>query len=211
MGYYPIYVDMRRRRCLVIGGGVVAERKVASLVEAGAAVTVISPDITELIALWSKSGAIDFLARRYRTGDLAEFEIAFVATDDSEINAAVYEEGKNRGVWVNSADDPEHCDFILPSIIRRGDLAVAISTGGESPALARAVREELDEYFTADYARVVEIASEVRLELRARSLSASADAWNQALKGNFRCLIREGRLEEAKKILLETLETKLCA
>ena len=211
MGYYPIYVDMRRRRCLVIGGGVVAERKVASLVEAGAAVTVISPDITEQIARWSKSGAIDFLARRYRTGDLAEFELAFVATDDSKVNAAVYEEGKNRGVWVNSADDPEHCDFILPSIIRRGNLVVAISTGGESPALARAVREELDEYFTADYARVVEIASEVRLELRARSLSASADAWNQALKGNFRCLIREGRLEEAKKILLETLETKLCA
>ncbi len=211
MGYYPIYVDMRRRRCLVIGGGVVAERKVASLVEAGAAVTVISPDITEQIARWSKSGAIDFLARRYRTGDLAEFELAFVATDDSKVNAAVYEEGKNRGVWVNSADDPEHCDFILPSIIRRGDLVVAISTGGESPALARAVREELDEYFTADYARVVEIASEVRLELRARSLSASADAWNQALKGNFRCLIREGRLEEAKKILLETLETRLCA
>jgi len=172
---------------------------------------VISPDITEQIARWSKSGAIDFLARRYRTGDLAEFELAFVATDDSKVNAAVYEEGKNRGVWVNSADDPEHCDFILPSIIRRGNLVVAISTGGESPALARAVREELDEYFTSDYARVVEIASEVRLELRARSLSASADAWNQALKGNFRCLIREGRLEEAKKILLETLETKLCA
>src|SRR5216684_636849 len=149
MGYYPIYVDMRRRRCLVIGGGVVAERKVASLVEAGAAVTVISPDITEQIARWSKSGAIDFLARRYQTGDLAEFELAFVATDDSKVNAAVYEEGKNRSVWVNSADDPEHCDFILPSIIRRGDLVVAISTGGESPALARAVREELDEYFTA--------------------------------------------------------------
>jgi precorrin-2 dehydrogenase/sirohydrochlorin ferrochelatase len=149
---------MTGRRCLVIGGGTVAERKIAGLLEAGAAVTVISPDISENIVRWSKQNAVNFIARRYRPGDLAGYEIVFVATDDKEVNGAAYVEGRERGVWVNAADDPTHCDFILPSVLRRGDLTVAVSSGGSSPELARTIREELEFYFTGEYELLTKLA-----------------------------------------------------
>ena len=144
MSYFPIFVEMTGRRCLVIGGGAVAERKIASLLEAGAVVMVISPDVTETIARWSREQRITLTARCYRPGDLTGFQLAFVATDDAKVNNTVFDEGRERGVWVNAADDPAHCDFILPSILRRGDLTVAVSSGGNSPALARTIREELE-------------------------------------------------------------------
>src|SRR5215472_16507592 len=138
MGYYSVALDMTGRFTVVIGGGTVAERKVKGLLEAGAAVTVISPSLTAQLARWVKQGRISHVARSYTPGDLAGYELAFVATDDPRVNAAVFRESKKRGLWVNAADDPAHCDFILPSVLRRGELAVAVSTGGSSPALARA-------------------------------------------------------------------------
>ena len=205
MGYYPVFLEMKDRRCVVIGGGAVAERKVEGLVEVGANVTVISPGITDGLRDLLTQGAIRHVAREYQTGDLAGYDLVFVATDNSEINAAVSSEARSLRIWVNSADDPDHCDFILPAVIRRGDLAVAVSTGGVSPAVTRAIREELDEYFTADYASFVQIAGEVRRELREKSVSPGAGAWNRALKGDFRRLIKEGRPEQARELLLETL------
>jgi precorrin-2 dehydrogenase/sirohydrochlorin ferrochelatase len=208
VGYYPVFLEMKDRRCVVIGGGVVAERRVEGLVAVGANVTVISPAITERLRNMLTQGAIRHVAREYRTGDRAGYDLVFVATDNSEINAAVAAEAPSLRIWVNSADDPDHCDFILPAVIRRGELAVAVSTGGVSPAATRAIREELDEYFTADYARFVQIASEVRRELREKSVSPSADAWNRALGGDFRRLIKEGKALQAKELLLEKLGAK---
>ena len=205
MGYYPVFLEMKDRRCVVIGGGAVAERKVEGLVTAGANVTVISPEITDGLKELLKQGAIRHVAREYQTGDRAGYDLVFVATDNLEINAVVSSEARSLRVWVNSADDPDHCDFILPAVIRRGDLAVAVSTGGVSPAVTRAIREELDEYFNADYARFVQIAGEVRRELRERSVSPGASAWNRALKGEFRRLIKEGKPVQAKELLLEAL------
>ena len=205
MGYYPIFLEMKDRRCVVIGGGAVAERKAEGLVAVGANVTVIAPGITDGLKGLLKQGAIRHVAREYQAGDRAGYDLVFVATDNSEINAAVSNEARCLRIWVNSADDPDHCDFILPAVIRRGDLAVAVSTGGVSPAVTRAVREELDEYFNADYARFVQIAGEVRRELRGKSVSPGASAWNRALQGDFRRLIKEGKPEQAKELLLETL------
>jgi precorrin-2 dehydrogenase / sirohydrochlorin ferrochelatase len=208
VGYYPVFLEMKDRRCVVIGGGAVAERKVVGLVAVGANVTVISPAITDRLRDMLTQGAIRHVAREYRTGDRAGYDLVFVATDNSEINAAVSNEARLLRIWVNSADDPDHCDFILPAVIRRGDLAVAVSTGGVSPAVTRAIREELDEYFTGDYARFVEVAGEVRSQLREKSISADADAWNRALQGDFRRLIKEGRAVQAKALLLKTLGAK---
>jgi siroheme synthase-like protein len=205
MSYFPIVVEMTGRRCLVIGGGVVAERKIAGLLEVGAAVTVISPKVTEAISHWSKNNSIQLEGRCYRIGDLAGYQLVFVATDDADVNDRVYQEGKSCGVWVNTADDPARCDFILPAVIRRGDLTVAVSTGGASPAATRAIREELEGYFSEDYAQLVQAAAEVRAELKEKSLSVGADAWNSALKGEFRRLIRAGQPEQAKEYLLTTL------
>ena len=205
MSYFPIVLEMTARRCLVIGGGAVAERKIAGLLEVGAEVTVISPKVTEAISHWSKNNSIQLTARCYQNGDLSGHELVFVATDDAHVNDRVYQEGKSCGAWVNAADDPARCDFILPAVIRRGDLTVAVSTGGASPAATRAIREELEGYFSEDYARLVQAAAEVRAELKEKSLSVGAGAWNSALKGEFRRLIREGQTEQAKEFLLTTL------
>ena len=208
MGYYPVFLEMKDRRCVVIGGGTVAERRVEGLVAVGANVTVISPAITDRLRNMLTQGAIRHVAREYRTGDRAGYDLVFVATDNSEINAAVAAEAPSLRIWVNSADDPDHCDFILPAVIRRGDLAVAVSTGGVSPAATRAIREELDEYFIVNYAIFVQIAGEVRRELREKSVTPSAEAWNRALRGDFRRLIREGKTMQAKALLLEKLGAK---
>lgn len=205
MGYYPIFLDLADRPCLVVGGGSVAERKVERLLQAGAVVTVISPTLTDRLAGWVKDGGIRHEARRYRGGDLAGYQIAFVATEDPQVNAAVHQEGKERAVWVNAADDPAHCDFILPSIVRRGDLMVAVATGGASPALSRAIREELEAYLTEDYATLAEIVAEVRRELKGRALAPGAEAWQKALDGDLRRLVRQGKQEEAKAYLLKRL------
>jgi precorrin-2 dehydrogenase/sirohydrochlorin ferrochelatase len=209
MGYYPLYLEMNRRRCLVVGGGAVAERKIASLLEAGAKVTVISPDVTEAVARWSKNNSIQFFARRYQRGDVKGHELVFVATNDGSVNAQVHQDGKNQGVWVNAADDPEHCDFILPSVLRRGDLTVAISSGGNSPALARTIREELEIYFTQEYEQLAGLAAEARVELQKRSLSAPFETWRRALSGDVRQLLMRGEVARAKNHLLKELGVSL--
>jgi len=202
MSYFPIYLEMTRRRCLVIGGGAVAERKVAGLLEAGADVTVISPEASDSILRWSKEKSLLHISRRYQPGDLTEFDIAFVATDDRAVTAQVFKEGRSLGVWVNAADDPAHCDFILPSVLRRGDLTVAVSSGGRSPALARTIREELELYFTDEYRLLANLAAEVRDELRARGINAPFETWRRALSGDVRQLLMRGDVARAKTLLL---------
>jgi siroheme synthase-like protein len=208
MGHYPIFLEMKDRRCVVIGGGAVAQRKVEGLVAVGANVTVIALGITDGLKELLKQGAIRHVAREYQAGDRAGYDLFFVATDNSEINAVVFSEARSLRIWVNSADDPDHCDFILPAVIRRGDLTVAVSTGGVSPAATRAIREELDEYFHEAYASFVQIAGQVRKELLEKSVSPDPSKWNRALRGDFRRLIKEGKLAQAKELLLETLGAK---
>jgi siroheme synthase-like protein len=201
MGYYPIFLDLQGRACLVIGGGAVAERKVEKLLEAGAEVTLISPSVTDRLRAWDEAEKICHKARGYHHGDLAPFQLAFAAADDASVNAAVKREGDERGVWVNVADDPAHCDFILPSVLRRGELVVAVGTGGSSPALSRAIREELERYFTEDYAILSEIVAEVRRELRERGISAPPEIWGRALNGSLRSLVQRRDIEGAKRYL----------
>ncbi len=117
----------------------------------------------------------------------------------------MYEEGKSSGVWVNVADDPEHCDFILPSVLHRGPLAVAITTGGTSPALSRAIREELEGYFGEDYATLAQVVGEVRRELKHNAIPSDADAWHGALNGEFRNVLRQRGADRAKEYLLRKL------
>lgn len=205
MNYFPIYLDLSGRRCLVIGGGAVAERKIASLLEAGAEVTVISPDATETIARWSRDNTIQFHVRQYQRGDIHGHELVFVATDDGSVNSQVHQDGRCEGVWVNAADDPGHCDFILPSVLRRGDLTVAVSSSGNSPALARTIREELEIYFTQEYEQLAALAAEARVELQKRSLSAPFETWRRALSGDVRQLLMRGEIARAKNHLLREL------
>jgi precorrin-2 dehydrogenase / sirohydrochlorin ferrochelatase len=211
MGCYPIVLELEGRPCLVVGGGAVAERKVEALLAAEARVTVVSPTVTPPLAGWAHEGKIHLVARAWERGDLAGHALVFVATDDGAVTAEVASEGRRGGVWVNAADDPEHCDFILPSVLRRDTLTVAVSTGGTSPALARAIREELETYFTDDYRVLARLAGEARRELRESGATADADAWRRALDPALRRLIAEGREGEARARLLGRLRAGACA
>jgi precorrin-2 dehydrogenase / sirohydrochlorin ferrochelatase len=210
MSYYPIFLDLTGRRCIIIGGGAVAERKIEGLLTAGAEITLVSPETSEGLQLLLAQRSIKHLPRKYENGDLAGYALAFVATDDRATAAAVFSEARAAGVWLNCADVPSCCDFILPAVIRRGELAVAISSGGASPAATRVIREELESYLTQEFAQLVQTASEVRADLRQRSIHARAESWNEALKGEFRLLLRQGKAAEAKQLLLALLEDKPC-
>jgi siroheme synthase-like protein len=210
MGFYPVFLELAGRPCVVVGGGPIARRKVEGLLEAGAAVTVVSPALEAGLATLAREGHLRHVARAYRPGDLAGAQLAFVATPDGAVNATVAREGRAQGVWVNAADDPERCDFILPSVLRRGALQVAVGTGGASPALARAVREELEGFLGEDYAALAEVVAEARTLLRARGRAPDAAAWRRVLDGDLRRLIADGRRDEARARLLEELSGERC-
>jgi precorrin-2 dehydrogenase / sirohydrochlorin ferrochelatase len=205
--YYPICVDMTGRACLVVGGGGVAERKVTGLLEAGARVTVVSPTLSAGLMTLATDGRIGWRPRLYSPADTAGFFLLMVATDDGEVNATVATDARAAGVLINAADDPTHCDFILPAVLRRGALTVAVSTGGASPALARAVRDELETHFDReDYATLLEVAAEARARLRERSAPQPWERWRQALDGEVRRLVTAGRLDEARERLRGRLD-----
>jgi precorrin-2 dehydrogenase/sirohydrochlorin ferrochelatase len=140
---------------VVIGGGEIAERKIEGLLEAGARVTVVSPDVTRRIEAWAAAGAVALERRRYETGDLSDSALAYAATDDEAANRAVGEEAEAKGIWLNVVDRPERCGFFAPAVVRRGDLSIAISTNGASPALARRLREKLEQQLGPEYARAL--------------------------------------------------------
>jgi precorrin-2 dehydrogenase/sirohydrochlorin ferrochelatase len=169
--FYPMMVDLTGKRCLVVGGGAVAERKVALLVECGAKVDVVSPKATARLTALASSGRIRLRRRPVRAADLPGAFLVVVATDDPRVNREVAERVRRAGGLVNVADDPAACSFLVPSVIRRGDLTVAISTGGGSPALARKLRQRLEQTVGPEYEAFV---AALRL-LRERARRAIAD------------------------------------
>jgi precorrin-2 dehydrogenase/sirohydrochlorin ferrochelatase len=205
VSYYPIFVEMAKRRCLVVGGGGIAEGKVHGLLAADADVTLVAPELTRGLRELVQSGRIAHEHRDYREGDLDRFELCFVATDDGAVNEQVAAEGKRRGVWVNAADDPANCDFILPSVVRQGDVVVAASTGGASPALARRLREDLTSFLSDDYAPLADLLNEVRSEIKERGRVVDAEAWQAAMDARLRALVAQGRLDSARQYLLYRL------
>lgn len=207
--YYPVALDLRDRLCLVVGGGPVAEAKVEGLLAAGARVTVVSPELTEPLAAWAIAGRIIHRPHEYKPNDLDGQQLVFSATDRREVTEAVAADARRRGLWVNAADDPAFCDFLLPSVLRRGRLVVAVSTGGASPALAARVRRDLEAYFTPEYEDLVELAAEVRAELRSRAHRPEAAAWRGALEHDLVTLLAEGRRDEAKARLLDRLGVRV--
>jgi siroheme synthase-like protein len=196
--HYPIFLDLRDRPCLVVGGGPVAEGKVCGLLTAGARVTVVSPTLTPLLARLAAEGALAYRARGYEPGDLAGMALALAASGDRALSARVLEEGRARGVWVNAADDPERCDFFLPALLRRGALAVAVSTGGVSPALTRAVRDALERQLPAELGALVELVGEVRREVRERAVPVTAETWSRALEDELARPWHADRRDEAR-------------
>ena len=206
--YYPVALDLRNRPCLVVGGGSVAEAKVEGLLDAGARVTVVSPTLSERLASWAIAGRITHRQREYDTSDLDGQQLVFSATDSRDVTQTVAADARLRGLWMNAADYPTYCDFLLPSVLQRGRLQVAVSTGGASPALAARVRRDLEAYFTPEYEDLVELAAEVRREVRASGRRADAASWRAAFDADVRRLLAEGRRGDAKARLLDQLGVK---
>ncbi|MCH8949090.1 MAG: bifunctional precorrin-2 dehydrogenase/sirohydrochlorin ferrochelatase [Chloroflexi bacterium] len=208
MAYYPIFLEMEGRPCLVIGGGKEAQRKVTGLMTAGARVTVIAPKLTRDMQAMLAAGEIEYVQREYQDGDVEGYEVCMIATDDGAVNSTVAAEGKRRGVWVNATDDTKNCDFILPAVIRRGSITLAASTGGTSPALARRLREELEAYLTEEMPALADLLGDVRSDLRSRGIVPEADAWQEAIDEDLRVLLAQRKYRQAKARLLTSLGQK---
>ncbi|MCT4617792.1 MAG: bifunctional precorrin-2 dehydrogenase/sirohydrochlorin ferrochelatase [Marinisporobacter sp.] len=160
--YYPIMLDLCGKKCVVIGGGKVAQRKVLSLLKCGAKVKVISPKCTNKLKELQIEGKIELIKRPYIFGDIKGSFLAFIATDQEKVNKASLEEAKVQGVLVNVIDNPYECDFVVPSVIRRGDLQITISTNGKSPMLSKKIRQELEETFGEEYREYISILGDLR-------------------------------------------------
>lgn len=194
---YPVMLRVDGARCLVVGGGPIAARKTAGLLECGAEVTVVAPEIAP---------AFDDLdvhreVRRYVRGEVAGYRLAVTATDDPEVNHHVFVDGEAAGVLVNSADDPDNCAFFLPARVRRGPLTVAVSTSGRSPALAAWLRRRLGEQLGPEYEDLAALLRERRDAIRASGRSSEGLGWQRALDSGMLDLLREGRREDARDLL----------
>lgn len=207
--YYPVSLNIRGRKCLVIGGGQVAARKVAGLLEHGALVRVISPELCPELADLAASREITALARQYRAGDLEGAFVAIIATDDRRVNRAAAAEARDKAVLVNVVDNAEESDFIAPSHLRRGDISIAISTSGKSPALARKLRIRLEAEFGQEYARLASLLSSVRAEVIEKKLNLSGEDWQQAIDlDRLIEMLKRGEEEEARATVLDKLKAR---
>ena len=165
--YYPAFLDLRGRRCIVVGGGPVAERKVGGLLDAEASVCIVSPAVTPALAALAGAGIVEHRARSFRRHDVRSAALVVAATGSAQIDAAVASAARRVRALVNVVDVPAACDFILPSVVRRGDLQVAVSTGGKSPALAREIRRWIEGELREDSAAIVDWAGAARARVLA--------------------------------------------
>jgi precorrin-2 dehydrogenase len=196
---YPAILLLEGRLAVVIGGGAVAERKVRTLLDAGAKVRVVSSESTAGIHGYADRGEIELVRRRYERGDLAGSAAAVAATDDEEVNKGVFAEATDSGIPVNVVDNVSLCTFIAPSIVRRGDLVVAISTGGNAPALAVRIRERLEKEFDETYARFLELMGELREQVTVPGdQDERAKAWYRVIDSDVMDLVRAGEMERAR-------------
>jgi len=195
---YPVNLLVDGRPCLVVGGGAVAARKVAGLRTCGAGVHVVAPCVSEHIRA---QPGVTWDERPYRLADLDGCMLVIAATDDPSVNAAVYGDAQRAGIWVNGADDPAHCSFTLPSVVRRGDLQVTVSTAGRSPALAVWLRERFEAEIGPEYAVLLDLLAEERESIRASGRSTEELDWRSALDSDMLGLIRSGDVTHARERL----------
>jgi precorrin-2 dehydrogenase/sirohydrochlorin ferrochelatase len=201
---YPVNLRLAGRSCLVVGGGAVATQKARGLLECGAVVTVVAPEVSDELAGLE---GVTCHRRPYARGEVVGYRLVITATDDPEVNRAVHLDGEEAGVWVNAADDPANCAFTLPSKIRQGPLLVTFATGGHSPALATWLRRRYTAEFGPEYVTLIELLAEAREELRRAGRSTEGLDWQPALDSGMLDLIREGRLAEAKERLQACLSS----
>ncbi|HET7093836.1 MAG TPA: bifunctional precorrin-2 dehydrogenase/sirohydrochlorin ferrochelatase, partial [Thermomicrobiales bacterium] len=203
---YPIALDLSGKRCLVVGGGVIADGKLDALLAAGARIVLVSPEVLPRIAAFAADGQIDWRPRPYEAADLDGAFLVIAATDDRAINAGVAAEARARGILVNAVDDIPNCDFFAVAIVRRGDLQLSISTNGRSPAFARWLRERLDREIPAEYGDLLAVLGDVRERLKASGPIPDYEAWRDAIDDDLLAALEAGEREAAGEWLFRRLE-----
>ncbi|HEX9178984.1 MAG TPA: siroheme synthase CysG, partial [Burkholderiales bacterium] len=207
MEFLPIFLNLRDRPCLVVGGGEVAARKVALLLEAGAAVTVLAPELCETLAEQAAAGRIAHRAAAFATGALDQAVLAIAATDNREVNRQVSDEAKRRRIPVNVVDDPDLCTFIMPAIVDRSPVVIAVSTGGASPVLARLMRAKIESLIPAGYGRLAALVDRFRDAVKQKlPQPARRPFWERVLQGPVAEMVFSGREQAAEAALRREIE-----
>ncbi|MFC2013882.1 bifunctional precorrin-2 dehydrogenase/sirohydrochlorin ferrochelatase [Chloroflexota bacterium] len=205
--YYPVFLNISGRKCVMIGGEQIALRKAKGLLESGANIEVISPDLCPELSELAETGEINVLRRHYQAGDLQRALISIAATNNSDINQEVVKEARRGGVLVNVADDAEDSAFIVPSCLRRENITIAVPTAGSNPALARKIRTRLEKDLGDEYASLSLLVEEVRSELKRQGIKVNSDDWQKALDLDLIIdLLKQGNKERAKAALLNNLK-----
>ncbi|GIW48493.1 MAG: precorrin-2 dehydrogenase [Deltaproteobacteria bacterium] len=198
MRYYPVGLDIRGKRCVVIGGGGVAERRVKRLLECKARVLVISPCVTPYLKRLIDRGRIEYIPRKYREGDLVGAYIVIASTDDPEVNSSVAKEARELGILTNTTTSRELCDFIVPSVVRRGKIVVTVSTEGRSPALSQELRARLEKTLGKEYEVFSRILEALRKKLRSMPYPLRTRLFRELVVSDIPELLRKKRLKEAE-------------
>lgn len=206
MKYYPVNLNIRNRKCLVVGGGAVGTRKVTTLVQCGAKVIVVSPVISSALSDLAAKGLIRINQREFCTSDLNDIFLVIGATGNEELNRRISEDAEQRNLLCNIADVPKACNFILPAVITRGDLIIAISTSGNSPAFAKKLRKKLEDQFGEEYALLLHLMGAIRKKLLAHEHEPEAHKhlFEKILDAGLLDMVREERTEDINALLLKT-------
>ncbi|MEE9436228.1 MAG: bifunctional precorrin-2 dehydrogenase/sirohydrochlorin ferrochelatase [Candidatus Adiutricales bacterium] len=207
MQYLPVNLDIKNRTCLVVGGGRVGQRKIKSLLECGADVRVVSQELLPELGDLVEAGRVTLLGSEYREEQLDGVSLVFAATDDPEVNTRVSQDAANRGLWVNVADVPELCSFILPANVTRGDLIISVSTSGRSPALAARIRRGLEDQFGSEYARFLKILGLIRTRVKSegRPDDQNREFFFRLVDSELLEALKNGNVEQVDRILVEIL------
>lgn len=207
---YPITLKVVGRKCVVVGGGAVAARKVDALLAAGAEVVVVAPELCDALAARKAAGEIEHRGKSFEPADLQGALLAIAATDAPAVNATVSEAANARGILANVVDEPELCSFFVPAVVRRGDVMIAISTGGKSPALARRIREELQSQYGSEYGAFAHLLGELRPRVM-ETVPSEADrrrVWREMLASDALELLAAGDPEQARQALEDILNRR---
>tara|TARA_Y100000389_G_scaffold26629_1_gene22863 strand:- start:551 stop:1954 length:1404 start_codon:yes stop_codon:yes gene_type:complete len=205
MKYFPFFLQLNKLPCLIVGGGSVAERKLDLLIKANANITIVSKDFTAYILELSKKNNIKCITEEYseKIFQKQQFKFVIAATNNSTLNEQVAKDCDKNNIIINVVDQPDICDFIFPSILERGDITVAVSTGGASPVLARVLRTKLETMIPSNYGKLADIVSSNRIKVRKKMKRFSSNKifWEEMLNGKFTELVLSGRIQEAELFL----------
>ena len=211
MNYYPVFINIENRKSVVIGGGEVAERKIDRLLACKADVVVVARKLTSKLESLVTNGTIRHIQDDYKDTHIEGAFIVIGATDNEDVNTEIYQDTREKGMLVNIVDDPEKCDFIVPSVMQQGDLSIAISTGGKSPALARTIREDLEIQYGYEYKMLLGIMGDLRKKVTAQGRASDDNRrlFESVLRSGILDHIREKNWDEIRKIVYDLTGEKI--